>query len=90
MTAQLKKYFPGRLRATNPEVVVTGINRIGNITYAEQTVSGRFWRVSPTTAHEVAALQMMENQFDKFPPASGNGIIVSAEAMAKLDAKPNF
>lgn len=82
-----KRLFPGRIRATNPRVVIVGQNRVGNPTYTETEMPGRFFRVSPQCEREVLALQMMENQYDKFPPAMDNGIIVSAEALERLDAK---
>jgi hypothetical protein len=82
-----RRFFPGRTRSDNPEVIISGINRMNNPVYETKTVPGRFFRVSPQCPQEVYALQMLETRVDKFAPAEGDGIIISAEALAKLDAK---
>jgi len=82
-----RRFFPGRTRSDNPDVIIAGTNRMNNPVYQSKCIHGRFFRVSPQCPQEVYALQMMETRIDKFAPAVGDGIIVSAEALAKLDAK---
>jgi len=82
-----QRMFPGRIRCYDPAVVIKKKSRIGTDKFEETTIKGRFFRVSPQCWTEVLALQMMEGDHDKYTPAKDNGIIVSAEALAKLDAK---
>jgi len=82
-----RRLFPGRTRSDNPDVIIRSTNRMNNPVYNTKTIHGRFYRVSPQCPKEIYALQMIENQMDKFAPAEGDGVIVSAEALAKMDAK---
>jgi hypothetical protein len=56
-------------------------------------LKGNWWRVFPSTAKEVLALAMLEHRREKFAPApprgdiNGNGVLISAEALLKLDYK---
>jgi hypothetical protein len=40
----------------------------------------------PHSAREVLALQMLEHQVEKFAPATGNGVLITEAAHAKLNA----
>lgn len=82
-----RRLFPGRTRSDNPEVIIRSMNLMNNPVYETKTIPGRFYRVSPQCPQEIYALQMIEGQNDKFAPAAGDGVIVSAEALARLDAK---
>lgn len=78
--------FPNRQKIYDPEVVFPTTNRLGRIDYGTRILHGRFVRVIPETIREVHALQMLDHLQDKFAPAKGDGVILSAEALAKLDA----
>lgn len=77
--------FPERIKMTNPRVILPTENERGAVSWDRGTVVGKFFRVVPETPREIAALRMLDHRIDKFAPAEGNGAIVSAEALAKLD-----
>ena len=84
------KYFPNRQEAPNPEVIIKSETSRGTEDFNSHQILGMFYLVNPAEpgqAKEVLAIQMMTHGEDKFAPAKGNGIIVSARALAKLDAK---
>jgi len=68
---------------TDPECVVfVKTDKRGNDLETER-VTGEFYRVKPTTAAEVFAIQWMEHQREKYAPARGEGILISAAAIEK-------
>lgn len=81
----MKSIFPHRRRAINPSVVVR-VPRAGGYAYTEDTLRGKYWHVVPKCAREICALQLMDHRVDKFAPAKGDGVIVTGEALARLDA----
>ena len=48
------------------------------------TYEGTLRRVVPTTARDVFALQMLEHRREKFAPAQGGGILVTATGLQKV------
>ena len=92
---QIMKYFPSRQEAPNPEVIIKSETSRGTEDFNSHQILGMFYLVNPSEpgqAKEVIAIQMMIHGEDKFAPAirfmaHGEGIIVSARALAKLDAK---
>lgn len=87
------KFFPHRDKVKHPYVVVKSINQTGTETWITKIQNGLFFRVIPRTWREIMAVQMMEQYREKFAPGvsvgeggNGHGVLISAEAMAKLDA----
>ena len=69
-------------RVENNPVVIVGDNFDTNRpSFTAKPLVGKFYRVSPTTWREVAALQMLVHQHEKYAPAAGNGIIVTVAAL---------
>ena len=81
------KYFPNRQITQNPEVIIKSETLTGQDGFNAEQILGKFYLVSPVDAKEIFAIQNMIHGEDKFAPAKGNGIIVSAAALATLDAK---
>ena len=52
--------------------------------YIGKIIPGTFYRVSPQTSAEILALQTLEIHREKFSPASGDGVIVSPEALMQF------
>lgn len=82
-------YFAIREKEENPICLVTKKHAFINIVDVRpKEISGRFFRVIPTTSREIMALNMMEHQYEKYAPAFGDGVIISEAALQKLDAMP--
>jgi hypothetical protein len=79
--------FQTRQKSDNPSVIIRKEDKYGRPTVEAGTVQGRFYRVSPSTAREIFAIQYLEHQHDKYSPSEGDGVILSEAALAKLDAK---
>lgn len=86
MIQSANRMFPERIKSNDPRVIVRVENARAAISYDQETIQGKFFRVVPQTPREIAALRMLDHRVDKFAPADGNGAIVSASALAKLDA----
>lgn len=50
----------------------------------EHTVKGEWFRVIPKTAQDIIRLHDLDHHVDKHTPAHGDGILISARAMAAL------
>lgn len=88
----MNKHFKVRWKIIDPEVIMPFPIANGGVTFRETTVPGKFFRVVPTTAYEVGFLTMLEHRREKFAPKisadtnRGEGVVISASAMAKIDA----
>lgn len=51
----------------------------GEPKFVEGELTGQWLRVYPSTAADVKFLQMLEHGVDKFAPAHGGGVLVSAK-----------
>lgn len=72
----------GYMKEVNPEVIVQE-HRVtcSEPKYVATTITGTWARVFPQTASDVFFLQCLEHRVDKFAPANGVGVIVSASAL---------
>jgi hypothetical protein len=52
--------------------------------YKSKQLKGVWHRVFPVDGKEISALRMLEHHIDKFAPTSGNGILISDEALRKF------
>ena len=80
------KLFKNRSITTNPEVIACNSNKVGNSIFEGAEKSGVFYRVIPANMSEINALKILEHRIDKFAPATGEGVIITADAMQMLDA----
>lgn len=86
------RLFKIRQRIVNPRVIIAdGRKTSGDSKCIEAIKTGVHYLVTPITQNDVHALQIAEHQVDKFAPVkttdqTGNGVIVTAEFLAKLDA----
>lgn len=62
-------------RAIKREFIETN----GEPRFVEGDLTGQWLRVYPTTWADVKFLQMLEHGVDKFAPANGGGVLVSAK-----------
>jgi hypothetical protein len=77
--------FPIHRKIKNPEVIMPLTDKISQRTsYERQTLLGTFYNVTPTTEREVMALRMLDHRVDKFAPAQGEGVILTAESFQKF------
>lgn len=86
MIANANRMFPGRLKTINPQVIIKSHNAIHGSAYRPRELKGTHYHVSPQCGREVMALQMLETGIEKFAPVEGGGVILTIEAMAKMDA----
>jgi hypothetical protein len=80
-----RKYFQVRMAEHNPMVIIPTENRQTGLTYETKQLIGKFTRVMPSEKDH-APLCLMQHRFDKFAPASGNGVILTNEILKQLDA----
>lgn len=74
-------------KVKNPQVLK--LVQLRGLTFFEShELKGTFYKIRPSTAKEVFALQMLEHRVEKFAPAEGNGVLVTAEALAKFKKSP--
>lgn len=78
--------FKDRIKATNPHAIGIVYDKRGNPKFETEQKQGVFFRVIPTCIKEINALKMLEHRFDKFAPATGDGVLITAAAMKMLDA----
>lgn len=81
--------FPITQKVTNPPVIVK-VKTAREDTFVVIEREDICFRVIPTCAREVLALQMLEHGAEKFAPAIGHGVIITRQAHAKLNAAPAF
>lgn len=70
----IKEHGPRAIIATRKEVN-------GEPSFTEEELKGDWWRVFPSTGHDVFYLMDLEQHLDKFAPASGGGVLVHPRAM---------
>ena len=75
--------FSIRTPEANPTVVYIRM-RVGKTTWETKEVKGSFHRVFPVDARENSALRMLQHHVEKFAPATGNGILITDEALKKF------
>ena len=78
--------FKDRIKSTNPLAIAITYNKLGNPRFEAEQKQGVFYRVIPACLKEINALKMLEHRFDKFAPATGDGVLITAAAMKMLDA----
>ena len=72
---------------TNPRVLQP-VQLRGLTSFESHELKGTYYKIIPTCAKEVFALQMLEHRVEKFALAEGNGILVTAAALAKFKKSP--
>ena len=80
------KLFPIRHKVTNPYLIAVNYNKLGNPKFEAEQKEGVFFRVIPDGIKEINALKILEHRLDKFAPATGDGVLITANAMRMLDA----
>ena len=66
----------------NPKVLFRQDDPVRNdFTFKVQEWVGKFYRVIPSNAKDVAYIRSLQKGYDFFAPAEGNGLIVSAHAI---------
>lgn len=80
------KLFPTRQKTISPYAVALNYNKLGFPSFESEQQEGTFFRVMPTCWREISALKMLEHRIDKFAPAAGDGVLITAAAMKMLDA----
>ena len=66
----------------NPRAIVPDCNeRNGDLRFEEDNLSGKWFRVFPSTGDDVRFLQSIELHLDKFAPAVGGGVLLHPRAM---------
>ena len=60
----------------------------GLTSFEAHEYNGTLYKIIPSNAKEVFALQMLQHRVEKFAPAEGNGILVTAAALAKFKKSP--
>jgi len=78
--------FKDRIKATNPYAIELRYNKLGNPKFEVEQKEGVFFRVIPNCIKEIHALKILEHRLDKFAPATGDGVLITANAMKMLDA----
>lgn len=73
--------FLNKQKDKNPTVIVGSAQSTKGL--STEDLKGNFWRVWPTNAKEVFAIQFLEHQLEKFAPHNGTGIILTEEACEK-------
>lgn len=74
-------------KVKNPRVLKP-VQLRGMTSYVPKQYKGTLYKIIPTCAKEVFALQMLEHRVEKFAPAEDNGILVTAAALAKFKKSP--
>jgi hypothetical protein len=84
--------FHHRQREKDPVGVVVKRSDTARPDVSSRKLTGTWYRVFPSTQRECLALQMLEHRQEKFAPftaardINGHGVLISASALAKLDA----
>ncbi len=66
----------------NPKVLLRKDDPLKNdFTFSLQERVGKFYRVVPANARDVAYIRALQKGYDYFAPAEGNGLIISAHAI---------
>jgi hypothetical protein len=83
----IPRFFVGREEIKDPFIIYPRPepDREGTV-YERRQLDGTYYLVEPSCPMEISFLRMLEHRIEKFAPATGEGIIVSAEALAKIDA----
>ena len=74
-------------KVKNPRVLKP-VQLRGLTSFEAHELKGIYYKIIPSNAKEVFALQMLEHRAEKFAPAEGNGILVTAAALAKFKKSP--
>lgn len=74
-------------KVKNPRVLKP-VQLRGIVSYEPHELKGTYYKIIPSNAKAVFALQMLEHRLEKFAPAEGNGVLVTAEALAKFKKSP--
>jgi hypothetical protein len=83
----IPRFFADRKEVKDPFIIYPRpeLNRDGDV-YERRQLDGTYYLVEPSCPMEISFLRLLEHRIEKFAPATGEGIIVSAEALAKIDA----
>ncbi len=79
-----RKFFKFRTLETNPRVIVRK-DMITGSQFVTCHLKGEYYRIMPFGGKDVYAVSMMVHREEKWAPATGNGIILSKEIVAKFD-----
>ena len=79
-----RRLFPVRILTENPDVIRPHQRLGGTTAYDVTRKPGTHYRLSPQTADEIFALQMLEHGVEKYAPAHGDGVIVTSSALSKF------
>lgn len=74
-------------KVKNPQVLKP-VQLRGLTSFESYELKGTYYKIIPSNAKEVFALQMLEHRVDKFAPAEGNGILITEQALAKFKKSP--
>lgn len=80
-----RKYFILRMREDNPTVIERQENYHTGYVFESKQIKGKYFRVHPTTK-DFGALCLMKHRYDKFAPATGNGVIIREDILKQFDA----
>lgn len=77
-----KLFFPEKEKVENPKVLVRE-NKGNDFYFRQDCLVGKYYRVFPTSAHEIFLLQSLRKNIDVYLPADEyGGIIVSSEILS--------
>jgi len=73
-----------------PEKEPVGVHKIEmhgvKVSFDGKPLTGKWWRVFPTTCREINAIRLLEHRVDKFAPpvGGGGGILISDYSLMKF------
>jgi hypothetical protein len=77
--------FPACVASPNPDAIVKSKMSVSDeFIYGTVRLEGEFYRVAPSSAREIFFLANLEKYREKWAPAKGDGILVSAEVINQL------